>query len=411
MPTLNLSDVLIRKAIPPEVGRSELWDSHIKGLCLRITPNGTKTWTLRYRVKGMQRRFVLGNYPGLVLAKARKNAGDMLAEIKLGKDPQAEKEENRIEDKPVFLGEAIERYLKSVKRTLRTSAYYNAEWAMKKHLKPEIGRKALENINKRHLLALFEKRVNSGMNGNSLFRQIRAFFNWCLSKDLITTNPMAGIKQPGPVISRDRVLNENEIKVYWKATKELDYPWAEYFQLLLLTGQRRGEVAQMRWKDIDHEKGIWTIPAEVAKNDKPHDVPLAPKAEEIIQEIPSQKSDFLLTTNLTAPISGFSKAKKRLDGAIQNILEKNGEENIPEWRVHDIRRTVATQLAGLGTAIHVLEKLLNHTSGTISGVAAIYNRHEYFDERKRALEAWESRLGQIIEKDKKTNVVSIREQS
>jgi integrase len=174
-------------------------------------------------------------------------------------------------------------------------------------------------------------------------------------------------------------LADEELKSFWHTTEEIGFPFGPAFQLMALTGQRRGEVAGMQWSHLNIEQAVWTIPANVAKNGRAHEVPLSPLALDIVGALPRfAGSDLIFTTTGLSPISGFGRAKDRLDF----IMQSN------EWRLHDLRRTAASGMARIGVAPHVIEKVLNHVSGQISGVAAVYNRHGYQHEKREALEGW-----------------------
>ena len=221
---------------------------------------------------------------------------------------------------------------------------------------------------------------------------------------MIPASPVAGLKAPTSEAARDRVLSNEEIVYFWKGCEALGWPFGPMFRLLLLTAQRRDEVGGAEWREIDLDKRMWTIPRERAKNDRTHEVHLSELALEIISELPkisrsradgvgSELSPYLFTTNGDRPASGFSKAKDRLD---QFMLDQLGAELeaggrdpdkacIEGWILHDLRRTAATGMAKLNIAPHVVDRILNHVSGTIRGVAAVYNRHAYLEERKSAL--------------------------
>jgi integrase len=149
----------------------------------------------------------------------------------------------------------------------------------------------------------------------------------------------------------------------------------------------------MRWEDIDLDAALWTLPREQTKSDRLHEVPLSPLALDILDAVP-QTTDYVFTTTGSTPISGFSKAKIRSDSL----------SGITGWRVHDLRRTVASGMARIGVAPHVVEKVLNHASGQISGVAAIYNRHGYTDEKRGALGAWAKNLQNLIGREVQSNL-------
>jgi integrase len=222
---------------------------------------------------------------------------------------------------------------------------------------------------------------------NRAMSAIKKLFAWALDRGLISTHPLVGMKAPSKARSRDRILSYDEIRSFWVATKTLGYPFGPLLQLLLLTGQRRGEVSHMRWDHLDLERAVWTIPAELAKNGRTHEVPLVQAALAIIKLLPRfNNSSFVFTTTGQTPVSGFGRVKRQLDIAI----------GISDWTIHDLRRTVASGMARLGIAPHIIEKVLNHVSGEISGVAAIYNRHGYSGEKRIALQSWADAVSNYI---------------
>ncbi|WP_431301251.1 site-specific integrase [Tabrizicola sp. BL-A-41-H6] len=207
-------------------------------------------------------------------------------------------------------------------------------------------------------------------------------------------------------------MTDNEICLVWEASMRVPSPFGEMFRILLLTGQRRDEVAQMRWSELDLEGATWLLPAQRSKNRKPHAVPLSDTALTIIKNLSrvahpatGERSDFVFTTTGHSGVSGYSKAKARLDLEIEKVAAPTGLK-MPVWRLHDLRRTVASGMARLGQPIHIVEAVLNHRSGTISGIAAVYIRHEFAEEKRRALQTWSEfteRLttskGKLIEAD------------
>jgi integrase len=203
----------------------------------------------------------------------------------------------------------------------------------------------------------------------------------------IELNPTAALKLPTKEVARDRVLNDRELVACWKAAEAEGFPFDKFTHMLILTGQRRGEVAGMRWSEIDFERAMWTIPAQRTKNGTQHTVPLAPLAIEILQSVPRfMNSDLVFTTSGKTLISGFGRHKARLDV----------EVGASDWRFHDIRRTVATNMAMMRVPPHIIEAILNHKTGIISGVAAIYNRHAYLDEKHEALEQWAEQMRAMV---------------
>jgi integrase len=199
---------------------------------------------------------------------------------------------------------------------------------------------------------------------------------------------------PSAEQSRDRVLDVNELRLVWHAAGDLGFPFGPIVRLLILTGQRRGEIGGMEWKELDFETPpLLTIPAARSKNRRQHAVPLSPQAIETIKSLPRfSGAKFVFSPGMTAP-SGFSKAKERLDCMITKL---NGGEPIAPWILHDIRRSVATGLAGLGVNLPVIERCLNHVSGSLGGIVSIYQKHSFSDEMRAAFDAWGRRIESLV---------------
>ena len=244
------------------------------------------------------------------------------------------------------------------------------------------------------------------------------FFNWCVERRLLAASPFAHVKKPAQAVSRDRVLSDEELRLMWRAAERIGYPFGTFAQLLALTGQRRDEVAGMRRSEISGD--LWTIPGSRTKNGSATEVPLSKAALVAIGSAPTVQmpaiigpngrkqsrgaSDFVLTTTAETPISGYAKAKAQIDKTMLEIAKDEAtkarrndvdEIKVLPWRLHDLRRTLASGLARLGEPVHVVEAILNHRSGTISGVAAVYNRHSYLPEKRAALKRWAEHLSGI----------------
>jgi integrase len=219
---------------------------------------------------------------------------------------------------------------------------------------------------------------------NRAFAQLRKMCRWAVSRGIIERSPCEGINRPSIETARDRVLSLDELGLVWRAADRLGFPFGPIAKLLVLTGQRRSEVGRMEWGEIDLENRLWTIPAARSKNRRQHTVPLSQQALAIIESLPRfPGSKFLFSPGKTPP-SGFAGAKQRLD---KHIASANGGP-IPPWTLHDIRRSVATGLAGLGVNLPIIERLLNHVSGSFAGVVGIYQRHSFADEMRAAMDAW-----------------------
>ncbi|MEQ9490514.1 MAG: integrase arm-type DNA-binding domain-containing protein [Alphaproteobacteria bacterium] len=375
----------IENITPPNRGRLSLWDATLPGFGIRVTDSGSKSWVLMYRVRSRQRRMTLGRYPAFSLADAREEAREALRKVDRGIDPQQEKLEAKRKPTTLFpdiAAQFIELYARPKNRTWKQT-----EQMLKRNAVPKLKNLALEEINRHHVIDILDEIVARGapLQANRTLSHLRKLFNWCVSRGMLEHNPIIGLKPPGKETSRDRVLTDVEIKKVWSAWDEIGFPFGPMYKLLLLTGQRRNELANMRWSDIHND--TWTIPREIAKNDRTHEVPLSPFALEIIECLPRiGDQDLIFSTNGRNPASGFSRAK-------QNTDVRSG---VTDWRLHDLRRTAASGMARLGIAPHVVEKILNHSTGTISGVAAVYNRYGYDDEKRKALVKWSEHLVKLV---------------
>jgi integrase len=229
---------------------------------------------------------------------------------------------------------------------------------------------------------------------------LRKFFNWCAERDIIATPPTDRVPPPHPEVKRDRVLNDDELRYLLRALDADTSKFAAVVRLLLMTGQRRGEVAGMRWselRDISGEDALWEIPAERTKNKHTHFVPIVAGTKQTIEGQP-RVGDLLFTATGTSPVSGFGKAKKRLDALISRMRTNDGKGPSRQWRLHDLRRTMVTVMnEELGIAPHIVEAVVNHISGSSkAGVAGVYNRALYLVDRRRALAQWASYLGRLL---------------
>jgi integrase len=245
------------------------------------------------------------------------------------------------------------------------------------------------------------------VEANWVLAATRRAFLWALANDLVEVDPTVGVLKPLKTVrSRDRVLDDDEIVAVWHGCDKLGYPFGPLFRLLLLTVQRRGEVAGLRWSelDLDPDKCVWHLPGVRTKNGKAHDVHLSDLVLEIIDSLVKFKQkpgrpDFMFSTTGDTSVTGFHGAKEALD---QHI-------GFADWHLHDLRRTCTTGMARLGIPPHVADRVLNHTDGTISGVAAVYNRFTYLDERKDALNAWARFVeGLVRPQTAPANVVELR---
>ncbi|AWI58993.1 tyrosine-type recombinase/integrase [Sinorhizobium fredii] len=421
------------EAMKPASVRREIPDGGMPSLYLVIQPKRERdgkelppsmSWAVRYRFDGKPKKLTIGAYPAFGLADARKAAGVALRAVSEGRDPTAEKKlakEERASDQDdvdKILDDFLARHV-DVKN--RESSAKESRRLIDVELRPRWKERKIQTITRREIINLLDEIVDRGAatTANRVHALVRKFFNWAIERDIISASPVANVKAPSPEISRDRVLSHDEIRLVWKASEKIGWPFGPMLKLLLLTGQRRDEVAAAARPEFDlSEKALWTIPKERAKNGVAHAVPLAPAALDLIKALPvvDGKAKLLLSTTGETPISGFSRAKESLDAAMLEIAREEASERgddledvtVSPWRLHDLRRTCASGMASLGQPVHVVEAVLNHKSGTIKGVAAVYNRYDYADEKRRALCAWASLVESITREGQPGNVVSIK---
>ena len=385
----SLTDLAIRSMSIPRQGQSELWDSRLPGFGVRASHGGTKSFVLMYRYHGRQRRMTLGRYPILRLSEARQLAYEALRAAAFGTDPQAEKLKVRnvpeVEHFDSFVRHFIETYARPKNRTAD-----DTERVLMRHFGRAWGTRAIKEITKQDVMAVIDGIMAEGnhASANKALAVVRKLFNWAVERGLLDQSPCAGINAPARSTKRDRVLSDDEFIAIWRAAIEMGYPFGSIVQLLLLTGQRREEVAGLRWSELDLTKAIWSLGALRTKSNRAHVVPLPPLTVSILSKLPRFNGDLMFPARGSQnPVSGFAKWKDEIDGRC----------HVKGWRLHDLRRTAATGMARLGVSPHVVERLLNHTSGTFGGVAGVYNRFGYLPEMRTALERWSDHISDHVE--------------
>jgi integrase len=372
----------------PKAPRVEYHDELLPGLRLRIFSTGRKSFSVVGRVNGRQVRHTLGTYPTVSLSEARDAARVILRDMQLGKHISAEEEPPALRTLGDTVPEFIEKHAKPKNRDWKQSIGLFKRFE-------GLYDKPLAEIKRADIAKVLDSIMAEGKpyRTNRALAQIKKLFAWALDRGYIDVHPIVGLKPPAKEIARDRVLTDPEIQSLWRAAEELGFPFGPAIQLFLVTAQRRGEVTSMRWSQIDWQRGTWNIPAEVAKNGRVHEVPLSSLAIDILSVLPRLVgSDLVFTTTGTTPISGFGRVKERLDELM----------GVSDWRFHDLRRTAASGMARIGVAPHMIEKVLNHVTGQISGVAAVYNRHGYAAEKREALETWAGSLISLTRREQLT---------
>jgi integrase len=422
--------------------RQEIPDGLLVGLYLVVQPSGAKSFAVRYRYAGQPRKLTLGAFPAITLEAARDIGGKALRAAAEGRDPASEKQAAKTDAKKAeaeavrgqrdlfenVAREFIERHAMkntreaSWRETARILGFKpdpnNAGQLLivepKKGKPPTVlqlwnGRK-VQDITKRDVIALLDTvRDRAPVMANRNLAAVRKLFNWCLARDVIQVSPCTLIEPPAPERSRDRILSDDELRHVWSAAGKDPSPFGPLVKLLILTGQRLAEVGGMQWDELDLKNKLWTLPAERVKNGERHEVPLSDAAIEILTALPRIKTTkgFVFTTTRNAAVSGFSRAKDRLDAAVVASLTK-GAKPPEHWTFHDLRRTMASGMARLGIQLPVIEKVLNHSSGSFRGIVGVYQRHSYADEKRQALDAWASFVQSTVSGKKPANVVALR---
>ena len=378
--------------------RRDFKDDALPGLWLTLLPSGVRTWSVRYKFQGRDRRLSIGLWPRVDIATARKVATETFRQAAVGTDAQAVKVTKRRRaraglDRHELFGAVFERYLAQyVRRHLKPSTVKEIERMGTRIILPRLGRRELKSIEPREVKALIAAQAPT--TANRVHSLLMAFFNWCKSELIIVTSPVTGIKKPTPERPRDRVLSDQEIKWFWRGCEELGFPFGYAFQLLLVTAARRAEVGGMLIDELDQVRHTWTISGQRTKNGRQHVVTIAPLFKAILDRVPYH-GEFVFGRK--GPPSGWSKAKLRLDRMMDQIAADAFEQNPQPWRLHDLRRTAASKMAEIGVSLPVIERALNHVSESFGGLRGVYQRHEFSVEMTDAFRRWDAHLRTIID--------------
>jgi integrase len=370
MPRLTVKSV---EAARPSSERREVADGYVRGLYLVVQPvTGSKSWAVRYRYGGKTRKHTIGKYPIFGLKEARDAAVKVLRTVSEGHDPE--------QHRPGSIEDAVAHFLEQHCKNYRPRWRREVERLFRVNVLSRWQGRKIAEITRADIRTLLADLNKTPVLANRVHSILHTLFSWAVENDLIAASPAADIKRPNKETPRDRVLTDDELKAVWLAAGEEGFPYGSIVQLLILTGQRRGEVAGMMWSELDlgAENPTWTLPRERTKNGRRHEVPISKQAVAIIHKGPRISDRHVFSTNGTRPPGGFDNRKARLDHLA----------GIDAWKVHDLRRTVASGLAKLGTNLAVIEKILNHTSGTFAGIVGVYQRHEFAEEKRAALQQW-----------------------
>lgn len=387
----QFTDVVLRNLPIPASGQVQYADGKLPGFGVRVSSSGAKMFYLSYRVYGRSRRLMIGRYPYVSLADARAKAHEALSALEKNTDPQGQKTNDA--GFTTTVGTFVETHCK---RHNRPATATETERLLRTVFVPRWHERPLETIKRGDVVAVLDALVlaDTPSAANHAFAAIRKFFNWCVARGRLEVSPCYGLGLPAKASSRDRVLTDHELSTLWRAAGTMGYPFGTIFQLLALTGQRRGEVLGMAWRELDLKQGLWTMPGSRTKNGEAHLVPLTPAVVEILKLVPRKSPDLVFPARgmPDTPFVGTSTGKRELDATA----------DLHDWTLHDLRRTAATGMARLGVFPHVVERILNHVSGSFGGVAGVYNRFQYVEEMRAALTLWADHIARLAAEPSET---------
>jgi integrase len=373
----HLTELGIERLRPPKQGSLEIFDLGYPGLALRIGHGGAKSFELFYRVDGKLKRQGLGRWPEVSLSRARETWRRTREAISNGERPAGTR------DGALLFESVVEEWLKRDQAKNKPRSFYQVTRAVENDLLPAWRGRSVDQITKTDVIALLDTIEDRGapVMASLVARYVRRFFRWCIERDLIEVDPTQGLPRGGNGKSRDRVLSDDELRKVWRATIGL---FGLATRLLILTGARREEVTQLRWSEIEGD--TFKLEGVRTKNGEPHDIPLSVPARELLAGLP-RIGDFVFSIDGERPIRGWSQAKAKLDEAC----------GVSSWRLHDIRRTVATGCQRLSVPLPVTEAILGHTAGSRGGIVGVYQRHTYAEEKQAALEAWGAHVMALVQ--------------
>ena len=386
MPRIKLTKSSI-DALPILPSDTVYWDSSSPGFGVKVTPKGRKVFLVLYRTGGAGsklRKYTIGPYGRVTLHQARVAAQQVFAAKLEGRDPAAEKRESKRRIVADLVEDLLETFIAQHLSQNRSAG------EISRLLRREVGqpwaRRSIHEISKRDVVEVASAIQQRGapIAANKTLKSIKTFLRWCVGRAILDRSPAEGVPLPAKEIARDRVLDDHELVQVILAARKIRGPYGGIVEFLALTGQRREEVAQLTWGELDLAQRVWIIPKSRTKNAKAHIVHLCDQSLAVLKRV--RRGPLVFSLLGTKPFQEFSKSKRVLDRF----------SGVRHWRLHDLRRTCVSGMARLGIAPHVADKILNHQAGTIAGVAAVYQRHEFLAERQEALERWGAHVAIIL---------------
>lgn len=399
--------------IAPPSGRMEIEDEVCPGLLLRVTPRGVKSFSVIYRVPGeggvsvqgrllagKQHRITLGSTPPLGLKDAREQARQIIQVATEGRDPRDERRErNLIRHANTF--KAVFRRFIDLEIRPNVQAWTNVDGVLRRHVLQEWSDTPIADIRRSDVHELLDRLIGRGLKGTAreVRKHLSRLFNWAVDREIIRDSPVHGLKRGDLEANEEagRALTDAELKHIWNATFTLGYPFGHLYRLLILTGQRRNEWAAASRSEIDSVQRVLEVPKRRYKGRRDHIVPLSEEVWSIVDALPVwQGNDYFVLSSRdgTVPVSGFSKAKVRLDEQVLSAIQKlDPEAKLARYRVHDFRVSCETRLATFGFNQEIRDAVLGHAK---SGLQKTYNKHSYLEEKKAALSAYAKHVMQVV---------------
>ena len=421
--TARIGKRIVDEARAVEGGDLFVRDQDLKGFGLRVTSAGGKSYFVEFRMGGRgaaKGRVAIGKHGSPWTPEtARKKAEEIIRGVKDGVNPSVTKRQRNIVAVDLAFQRYADLFVDGYAKVHQARSWKQAEGTLKLNITPLLKDRPLPDITRREIKGILESiAVTRPATARYAHATLRKLFRWAVDRGDITQSPMADMLASAAVASRDRVLSDEELAACWRAAAADSSLFGSIVLLLISTGQRRDEVVSLDWSEVAFAKASWIIPAERSKNGLAHVVHLNPRALEILAQHggKGRRRGLAFSTTGKTPVSGISKFKRRLDVAmlaqLHALAEEEGrdagEVSLPPWRLHDIRRTVATGLQRMGVRFEVTEAVLNHVSGAKSGVSGVYQRYGWEEERVAALNGWSRRLDDLIDRrTEASNIVPI----
>ncbi len=406
MPSKRLTQVVVDGLLPPAAGRRDVYDAVTPGLVLRITHTGVKTWSICYQVKGRPRRLTLGSLPGVSLKLARDRAREARASLQRGADPVQEKKDAEREASIYGFESCVTDYVAKYAKA-QQKTWKETERVLKRLAIPEFTDRPVKEIRRRDVVDLLDRvGARAPYAANQLRAHLSRMFNWLVEREVIEASPLVGARPRSLGPPRDRVLSDEELGALWRSAGELGGPYGAAVRFIILTGLRKENASSLRWEQVE---GDWAVfSADEMKGGRVFRAPLSPAAKAIVAAQPKFKmakggtGPYVFTSSGTHGLSNWSDEKK----ALEEMLAAKFERTVPDWRLHDLRRTLGHGLARLGFPLEVRKRVLDHKADSRDVTASVYTWHSFDAEAMVAAKAWADYVAKLVEEKEQTALIA-----